>query len=121
MDKYTKDVIRLIAEIQIEALNRLKTDWDRDHDRYNLISKLLQITNDEVDESIDAHLHIYQDLLDMPTTIAMLSEYQLMLCSHILFKMEDEWISLNPNGVVGAWDAIREANIKYHPEFTLII
>ena len=122
MDRNTKEVIQLIAEIQVEALKRLKTNWDRyNDDNYGLVSKLLQITDNEIDKSIDEHLRIYNDLIDMPTTLVMLSEYQLMLCSHILFKMEDEWITFNPNGVVGAWDAIREANMKYHPEFTLII
>ena len=50
-----------------------------------------------------------------------LDEYQLLLCSHILWKMEEVWILDNPQGVNGAWLEINKAISKFHPEYTLII
>ena len=50
----------------------------------------------------------------------MLNEYQLMICSHILFKMEDEWLIDNSQGVCGAWELLHKIQINYHPEITLL-
>ena len=49
------------------------------------------------------------------------SEYQLYICSHILFKMEDEWIHDLSQGVYGAWELLHKETNKFHPELTLII
>lgn len=55
-----------------------------------------------------------------PQLINMLSEYQMMVCSHILFRMEDEWVHTNSQGVLGTWAIFQRANLKFHPELTLL-
>ena len=79
--------------------------------------KLKTLIHHKVYMRIDA----YKQLIDIPTAIYCLDEYQLLLCSHILWKMEEVWILDNPQGVNGAWLEINKAISKFHPEYTLII
>ena len=93
MDKETKDIVKLIAGIQIESLNSLKEDISNGNNiAQDLIKKLLQIDNDEIIMALDEHIELYTEIENTPQLINMLSEYQMLVCSHILFRMEDEWV-----------------------------
>ena len=92
MDKETKDIVKLIASIQIESLNSIKEDVKNGNDiAQDLIKKLLQIEDDEIIRALDEHIELYVEMENTPQLINMLSEYQMLVCSHILFRMEDEW------------------------------
>lgn len=121
MDKETKDIIKLIAGIQIESLNSLKEDISNGNNiAQDLIKKLLQIDNDEIIRALDEHIELYTEIENTPQLINMLSEYQMLVCSHILFRMEDEWVHNNSQGVLGTWAILQKANLKFHPELTLL-
>lgn len=121
MDKETKDIIKLIAGIQIESLNSLKDDVNNGNNiAEDLIKKFLQIDNDEIIQALDEHLQLYVDIEQTPQLINMINEYQMMVCSHILFRMEDEWVHTNSQGVLGTWAIFQRANLKFHPELTLL-
>lgn len=128
MDKETKDIVKLIASIQIESLNSIKEDVKNGNDiAQDLIKKLLQIEGDEIifedDEiirALDEHIELYVEIENTPQLINMLSEYQMLVCSHILFRMEDEWVHTNSQGVLGTWAIFQRANLKFHPELTLL-
>ena len=91
MDKETKDIVKLIAGIQIESLNSIKEDVKNGNDiAQDLIKKLLQIEDDEIIRALDEHIELYVEIENTPQLINMLSEYQMLVCSHILFRMEDE-------------------------------
>ena len=121
MDKETKDIIKLIAGIQIESLSSLKEDLkaNKPFDE-GLLRSLLQIEDEEIQFALDQELERYVTIERYPTFIKMLNEYQLMICSHILFKMEDEWLIDNSQGVCGAWELLHKIQISYHPEITLL-
>ena len=96
MDKETKDIVKLIAGIQIESLNSIKEDVKNGNDiAQDLIKKLLQIEDDEIIRALDEHIELYVEIENTPQLINMLSEYQMLVCSHILFRMEDEWVHTN--------------------------
>lgn len=121
MDKETKDIIKLIAGIQIESLNSLKDDVNNGNNiAEDLIKKFLQIDNDEIIQALDEHIQLYVDIEQTPQLINMINEYQMMVCSHILFRMEDEWVHTNSQGVLGTWAIFQRANLKFHPELTLL-
>lgn len=121
MDKETKDIVKLIAGIQIESLNSLKEDISNGNNiAQDLIKKLLQIDNDEIIMALDEHIELYTEIENTPQLINMLSEYQMLVCSHILFRMEDEWVHNNSQGVLGTWVIFQKANLKFHPELTLL-
>ena len=86
----------------------------------DLIKKLLQIDNDEIIMALDEHIELYTEIENTPQLINMLSEYQMLVCSHILFRMEDEWVHNNSQGVLGTWAIFQKANLKFHPELTLL-
>ena len=86
MDKETKDIVKLIAGIQIESLNSIKEDVKNGNDiAQDLIKKLLQIEDDEIIRALDEHIELYVEIENTPQLINMLSEYQMLVCSHILF------------------------------------
>ena len=121
MDKETKDIVKLIAGIQIESLDSLKEDISNGNNiAQDLIKKLLQIDNDEIIRALDEHIELYTEIENTPQLINMLSEYQMLVCSHILFRMEDEWVHNNSHGVLGTWAIFQKANLKFHPELTLL-
>lgn len=121
MDKETKDIVKLIAGIQIESLNSLKEDITKGNNiAQDLIKKLLQIDNDEIIQALDEHIELYVEIENIPQLINILSEYQMLVCSHILFRMEDEWVHTNSQGVLGTWSILQKANLKFHPELTLL-
>lgn len=121
MDKETKDIIKLIAGIQIESLNSLKDDVNNGNNiAEDLIKKFLQIDNDEIIQALDEHIQLYVDIEQTPQLINMINEYQVLVCSHILFRMEDEWVHTNSQGVLGTWAIFQKSNLKFHPELTLL-
>ena len=121
MDKETKDLIKLIAGIQIESLNSLKDDVNNGNNiAEDLIKKFLQIDNDEIIQALDEHIQLYVDIEQTPQLINMINEYQMLVCSHILFRMEDEWVHTNSQGVLGTWAIFQKSNLKFHPELTLL-
>lgn len=140
MDKETSQIIKNIAEIQIEALQRIIDNENKPNASLSqeLIIDLLNIDVSQLEEGtpynkmnqklktiihrkVDMRIDAYKQMIEIPTAIYCLDEYQLLLCSHILWKMEEVWILENSQGVNGAWLEINRAISKFHPEYTLII
>lgn len=117
MDKSTGKIISNIASIQLEAIISIDKDSSIPED---LAFKYLEIPSEsQWDHAVETLRDLYIQMMEMPTIIRMLSEYQLLLCSHILYRMEDVWMIDNPEGVFGAWGEIHAQMKKFHPEFTL--
>lgn len=140
MDKETEKVIKNIAEIQIEALSRIIANEDKPNSAlgHELILKLLEfdescipdkmstdqmqtVFKELIHEETQKRIDIYKQILEIPTAIRTLNEYQLYVCSHILWKMEDVWVLDNQQGVLGAWAELQSCTNRLHPELTLII
>lgn len=140
MDKETSQIIKNIAEIQIEALQRILDNEDKPNAALSqeLIMDLLKIDVSQLEEGtpynkmnqklkdlihrkVDMRIDAYKQMIEIPTAIHCLDEYQLLLCSHILWRMEEVWILDNSQGVNGAWLEINRAIGKFHPEYKLII
>lgn len=119
MNKNTKEIVSLIAGIQIEALTRLKGEYKQGKGSHELLRILLQIQDDEIEYAIDNLIEIYLQIERFPALIKTLNEYQLYICSHILYKMEDEWLLENSEGVFECWQLLRLASAKFHPELSL--
>lgn len=124
MDQETKKIIKNIASIQIEALTNIS---DNIHEvSQDLISTLLQVPYDYAEdeeflkEETQHRIDMYKQILEYPSLIRALDEYQLYICSHILFQMEDEWMIDNSQGVMGAWELLIKEVDKFHPELTLL-
>ena len=120
MEQATAKIIEMIADIQIEALNKLKTNQIQEFTEDELC-KLLQVKPDEITEALDNHIQMYEDMKQSPDMIKLLNEYQTSLCSYILWKMESEWVNINQEGVLGAWSIITAAQRKFHPEYRIIL
>jgi len=120
MEQNTAKVISMIAEIQVEALKKLKTEQVQEFTEDELC-KLLQVKPEEISDAIENHIQIYEDMKESPNMIKLLNEYQTSLCSYILWRMEAEWVNINQEGVLGAWAIITEAQRKFHPEYRIIL
>lgn len=118
MDKSTEKIISNIASIQLEAITTIDQDRSMPED---LAFKYLEIPSEsQWDHAIETLRDIYLQMKEMPTMIKMLSENQLLICSHILYQMEDVWMIDNSEGVFGAWFEIHNRMENFHPEFTLL-
>ena len=113
MDKSTEKIISNIASIQLEAIMTIAQDRSIPDDL------AFQYLESQWDEAVETLRSLYLQMMEMPTMIRMLSEYQLLICSHILYRMEDVWMIDNSEGVFGAWSEIHAQMKKFHPEFTL--
>ena len=84
-------------------------------------NKLGKVLKDLIKTETQNRIDLYKQVLDIPTVIMTFNEYQLYLCIHILWKMEDVWILDNQEGVLGAWKELQKCIDKFHPEVTLIM
>lgn len=114
----TAHIISKIADIQLEALRKLRSNPDSISKVY--LMKLVEAKNSDIIKAIDHHIYLYEDLQKSPEMINMLTEYQTSICSFILWKMESEWIDINQEGVLGAWSLLINAQKKFHPEYQAI-
>lgn len=119
MDKQTKEIIKQIANIQLEALSSIiEHPEDKEHE---LLIKYFQVKPEEIVSTAEDIYRYYQEIKETPELLALTNEYQLLVCHHILFTMEDIWILENNQGVYGAWEFLHQALDKFHPEFKLIL
>lgn len=110
-----------IAEIQLDALHNIQAHKEELDD--NFIIRYIENSYNDINLGIskleDIYTQIsqarYPDLL-----INLLSEYQLGICIHILFRMEDIWMNeFSQRDVMAAWDLLLKAQAKFHPEYIL--
>lgn len=118
MDRNTRKVLSEIASIQLEALKSIKDNPDTNLD---LAKAFLQVKDDEWESQLQQHIDTYKQMIEIPTIIRCLNEYQLLVCSHILYNIQQYEEIHYPSGVSGAWQEIHKAMLKFHPEFTLTL
>ena len=122
MDKSTKKIIRDIASVQLEAISFLRKKGINQEIDKDFILKFIEAPNEkEWKSSLDKLEEIYTQLKSVPTTFKLLNEYQLLVCSHILYRMEDTWSLNNQYGVFMTWSLIHQSMKKFHPEFKILL
>nr|DAE96700.1 MAG TPA: hypothetical protein [Caudoviricetes sp.] len=122
MDKSTKKIIRYIASVQLEAISFLRKEGINQEIDKDFILKFIEAPNEkEWKSSLDKLEEIYTQLKSVPTTFKLLNEYQLLVCSHILYRMEDTWSLDNQYGVFMTWSLIHQSMKKFHPEFKILL
>ena len=122
MDKSTKKIIRYIASVQLEAISFLRKEGINQEIDKDFILKFIEAPNEkEWKSSLDKLEEIYTQLKSVPTTFKLLNEYQLLVCSHILYMMEDTWSLDNQYGVFMTWSLIHQSMKKFHPEFKILL
>lgn len=108
-------IITLIAEIQKESLLSLQKNIHLDED-YKYIRKLVESQSEDKDEinlNIEVMIKTWTNISNYPNWFLSLPRYQLMISSHILYEMEDIWITDNPEGVVEVWAVLKKLLLHY--------
>lgn len=113
-------VIKDIASIQLESLDKIITGHF-DNNYIKGIYKLFEISLYEVKDNAEIISDYYKSILVNPENIYLINEFQLGVCGHILFKMEDTWVTDNPEGIRETWNIFHTINEKFHPEYSLIL
>lgn len=103
MDKSTGQVIRQIAEIQLEAIEVAKNKHLTGAQLDCLFGH--SITKD-VDMAIDRLIELYSQMIDYPESVNLLPCYQLSLCSAVLAENSETWSIANSEGVYGAFELL---------------
>jgi hypothetical protein len=119
MSNDTEEVIKRIASIQLDAIQRI-IDNPSKYNKFAL-RKFFGVTDEMVTHEANKLRETYKGIIDKPAKLYLLhNDYQFLVCSHILFRMEDTWILEFPNGVRETWEILNKALYDYHPEFKLI-
>lgn len=117
MDKETKQIIKLIAEIQLEALETAKREHLNKHQVEKLFGQLEKLLGKSVKTSITNKINdlvdVYQMIIKIPNTIWLLDAYQISLCSKILSENAETWRLHNSQGVYGAFELLKQLNQKH--------
>nr|DAV61512.1 MAG TPA: hypothetical protein [Caudoviricetes sp.] len=103
MDKSTGQVIRQIAEIQLEAIRIAK---DKHITGAQLDCLFDHSITKDVDMAIDRLIELYSQMVDYPESVSLLPCYQLSLCSAVLAENSETWSIANSEGVYGAFELL---------------
>lgn len=119
MKKELKMIIQELAEIQIQAFELLKKDSTILNDKE--LSMILGVKAGSLTHyHINKRIRIWEAIRNNPELLRQISsEYQWGICVHILFTMEEEWVQINPDGVIALWELLDDIYAKFHPEIRL--
>ena len=109
-----KQVLDMVCDIQLDALEDIK---DYPNNEQKLAAKLIQEHESDWDNQISRLTAMYQNIKSIPQSIILLDEYQLLVCSHILFRMEQVWMVEYSYGISSLWSVIHECMETFHPEY----
>lgn len=112
-----KQVLDMICDIQLDALESIN---DYPNKEQKLAAKLIQSNLSDWNAQLGRLKAMYQNIKSIPQAITLLDEYQLLVCSHILFRMEQVWMVEYSYGISSLWSVIHECMEKFHPEYKLI-
>ena len=112
-----KQVLDMVCDIQLDALESIK---DYHNKEQKLAAKLIQSNLSDWDAQLGRLKATYQNIKSIPQAMTLLDEYQLLVCSHILFRMEQVWMVEYSYGISILWSIIHECMEKFHPEYKLI-
>lgn len=112
-----KRVLDMVCDIQLSAIESIK---DYPNESRELAAKLIQEQESDWNAQISRLTAMYQNIKSIPQAITLLDEYQLLVCSHILFRMENVWMVEYSYGISSLWSVIHECMEKFHPEYKLI-
>lgn len=113
-----KQVLDMVCDIQLDALESIK---DYPNKEQKLAAKLIQSNLSDWNVQLGRLKATYQNIKSIPQAITLLDEYQLLVCSHILFRMEQVWMVEYSYGISSLWSVIHECMEKFHPEYKLIL
>lgn len=114
-----KQVLDMVCDIQLDALESIK---DYPNKEQKLAAKLIQSNLSDWNAQLGRLTAMYQNIKSIPQAITLLDEYQLLVCSHILFRMEQVWMVeyKYSYGISSLWSVIHECMEKFHPEYKLL-
>lgn len=112
-----KQVLDMVCDIQLDALQSIK---DYPNKEQKLAAKLIQSNLSDWNAQLGRLKAMYQNIKSIPQAITLLDEYQLLVCSHILFRMEQVWMVEYSYGISSLWSVIHECMEKFHPEYKLL-
>ena len=117
IDPEAKQVLDMVCDIQLDALQSIR---DYPNKEQKLAAKLIQSNLSDWNDQLGKLRATYKNIKSIPQAITLLDEYQLLVCSHILFRMEKVWIVEYSYGISSLWSIIHECIEKFHPEYKLI-
>ena len=114
-----KQVLDMVCDIQLNALQSIE---DYPNKEQKLAAKLIQSNLSDWNAQLGKLKATYQNIKSIPQAITLLDEYQLLVCSHILFRMEQVWrVEYKYSyGISSLWSVIHECMEKFHPEYKLL-
>lgn len=98
----TLEILRQIIEIQRDSYLSIMDDSISEEDKMFLMQ--FQSSEKELKTMAQTRLYQYNDLLRNKYLIFVMEDQELATMRHILYRMEDVWLQINPVGVRGCWE-----------------
>lgn len=117
----TLEILKQIIDIQMDSYSRIIDDSISAEDKRFLMQ--FQSSEKELKTMAQTRLLQYHDLSRNKYLIFVMDDQELATMRHILYRMEDVWLQINPNGVRGCWGLFfsieeqRVPKIKYINKF----
>lgn len=117
----TLEILKQIIDIQRDSYMRILDDSIPEEDKMFLMQ--FQSSEKELKTMAQARLYQYNDILRNKYLIFIMDDTELSTMRHILYRMEDVWLKMNPEGVRGCWELFfsieeqRVPKIKYINKF----
>lgn len=110
MDKCTEQIIKQIAEIQLEAIQIAKKEHLSGVELKWLCGRAI---HKDIDKAINRLVDLYNQVIDYPESIKLFPRYQLNLCSGVLSENRETWSIDNSEGVYGAFELLNQLNKRH--------
>ena len=111
MGKSTEQIIKQIAEIQLEAIHIAKKEHLTGVQLKGLFGHAII---KDVDNVVNRLIDMYKQMIDYPELVCLLGKYQLSLCSKVLTENSETWSIYNSEGVYGAFELLNNLKKRHH-------
>lgn len=106
-------VIEKIAEIQISSYNRILNKGVSPLD----ISTFL-LSPEDIKRYAKRTRENYEELILEPSLIAIFDEKEIMTMRHILYRMEEDWVTKHPQGCQDTWEIFFNIEESRNPKIS---
>lgn len=98
----TLEILRQIIEIQRTSYLRIMSDELPEDEKMFLMQ--FQSSEKELQTLAKQKLYLYNQLIENKYLVFVMDDQEIATMRHILYRMEDIWLQVNPDGVRGCWE-----------------
>lgn len=108
-----KYILAKIAGIQIESYNRILESGVTPEDVH-----LFRLEPVDIEHRANRAIKEYQGIISNPNILGIFDDKEISTMRHILYRMEDDWVTTNPTGCRDLWESFYQIEECRNPLIT---